>query len=243
MAALVGDFSPLPLPLAELMIENGVSDDVLEAHFENVVASGGGKDGGVGGGAVRLARVQAVRSGKDDGQRRRVPTDGAVCKVTYKGVLAANGSEFHRSLEGYTFSFTLGKGEVIAGWDVGIKAMAEGETALLYIHSSFGYGSADSEDIPAHSNLLFLVTLSSFDDAPEDALTPEAKRLAEIRLAREEAKKKRETDNARRAEAKRLAAERLASKGVKKGKGKKKKKQDWKPKEKKKKGKKKESNV
>jgi peptidylprolyl isomerase len=77
----------------------------------------------------------------------------------YTGTLL-NGKKFDSSRErNQTFSFTLGKGEVIAGWDEGFGILKKGEKATLIIPASLGYGSQDMGDIPPNSTLIFDVEL------------------------------------------------------------------------------------
>jgi len=79
---------------------------------------------------------------------------------------AANyeGTQFDSSLStgGTPFVFTLGAGQVIAGWDQGLLGMHVGGTRILLIPSTLAYGaSSRSPLIPANSALVFTVTLLS----------------------------------------------------------------------------------
>lgn len=87
-------------------------------------------------------------------------TAGKAVSVLYTGLLM-NGSVFDASSRhGNTpFSFTLGTGQVIAGWDQGIALMRKGEKGTLLIPSSLGYGSQGNSSIPANSVLRFEVEL------------------------------------------------------------------------------------
>lgn len=77
----------------------------------------------------------------------------------YTGTLT-NGKKFDSSRDrDQTFSFTLGQGEVIAGWDEGFAILRKGEKATLIIPASLGYGSQDMGDIPPNSTLIFDVEL------------------------------------------------------------------------------------
>jgi len=77
----------------------------------------------------------------------------------YTGTLT-NGKKFDSSRDrNQTFSFTLGQGEVIAGWDEGFGILRKGEKATLIIPASLGYGSQDMGDIPPNSTLIFDVEL------------------------------------------------------------------------------------
>ena len=71
------------------------------------------------------------------------------------------GSVFDSSVErGDPFKFTLGKGEVIRGWDDGLRGMCVGEKRKLTIPSDLAYGDSGSGDsIPGGSTLQFEVEL------------------------------------------------------------------------------------
>ena len=71
------------------------------------------------------------------------------------------GRQLQSSLDGgQPFSFTLGQGQVIKGWDEGIAMMKAGGKATLLVPSSLAYGAtARGEDIPAYSPLVFKVEL------------------------------------------------------------------------------------
>lgn len=61
---------------------------------------------------------------------------------------------------GQPFSFTLGSGQVIQGWDEGIALMKAGGKATFLVPSSLAYGAtARGQDIPAYSPLIFEVEL------------------------------------------------------------------------------------
>ena len=87
---------------------------------------------------------------------------GDLLVMHYVGVLA-DGTEFDASWNrGDTFSFPLGQGRVIQGWDEGIVDMQEGGRRVLAIPSEQAYGSqSPSPDIPADSPLYFVVDLVS----------------------------------------------------------------------------------
>ena len=80
------------------------------------------------------------------------------------GTLEQDGSEFDSSRgRGDPFTFTLGQGQVIKGWDVGVATMKKGELSKLYIRSDYGYGDAGSPPkIPANAALVFEVELLSW---------------------------------------------------------------------------------
>ena len=84
---------------------------------------------------------------------------GHSVQVHYTGALP-DGSVFDSSPEGNPFTFTLGAGEVIPGWDEGVQGMREGGTRLLVIPPHLAYGEAGAgEAIPPGSTLVFEVEL------------------------------------------------------------------------------------
>ncbi|MGB0918659.1 MAG: FKBP-type peptidyl-prolyl cis-trans isomerase [Flavobacteriales bacterium] len=84
---------------------------------------------------------------------------GDKVSVHYAGRLL-DGSPFDDSYKrGKPFSFPLGGGRVIKGWDEGIAYLNVGDSATLIIPSELGYGSADRPTIPANSTLIFDVQL------------------------------------------------------------------------------------
>jgi len=82
-------------------------------------------------------------------------------KMHYTGTLKEDGSEFDSSIpRGDPFSFTLGSGQVIKGWDQGLIGMCEGEKRKLVIPSDMGYGASGSPPkIPGGATLVFEVEL------------------------------------------------------------------------------------
>lgn len=84
---------------------------------------------------------------------------GKKVTVNYVGTLT-NGSKFDSSYDrNQPFSFTLGAGEVIEGWDLGVEGMKVGGKRKLIIPPSLGYGSSDLGVIPPNSTLTFEVEL------------------------------------------------------------------------------------
>jgi FK506-binding nuclear protein len=86
-------------------------------------------------------------------------------KVTcsYAGKLRKGGKQFDQS---NSFSFRLGVGEVIKGWDAGIAGMRVGEKRRLYVPSHLGYGKRGAgRDIPPNSALVCVTELMLRDVA------------------------------------------------------------------------------
>jgi len=91
-----------------------------------------------------------------------MPSPGSKVSVIYKGMLL-DGTVFDQSaLSGGPFSFTIGKGEVIDGWDIVVSTMQKGEKRLAIIPPELAYGSQSIGDvIPPNSFLVFEIELVS----------------------------------------------------------------------------------
>lgn len=84
---------------------------------------------------------------------------GDTVLVHYTGVLT-NGVKFDSSIDrGRPYSFVLGTGAVIKGWDEGIAKLHVGDQATLIIPSALGYGPRGSGTIPPDATLVFIVEL------------------------------------------------------------------------------------
>lgn len=86
------------------------------------------------------------------------PTVYSTVKVHYKGYLT-DGTVFDQT-SGTAASFTLAN--TISGWQIGIPKFGKGGKGKLFIPSDYGYGSTSTDDIPAHSVLIFDIVLSDF---------------------------------------------------------------------------------
>jgi len=92
-------------------------------------------------------------------------TPGKKVKVHYTGTLL-NGKKFDSSRDkNQPFEFTLGKNQVIKGWDEGIAMMKKGGKAILIVPSTIGYMERDMGEIPPYSTLVFDVELIDVQDA------------------------------------------------------------------------------
>lgn len=85
--------------------------------------------------------------------------------VHYIGKLM-NDSTFDSSINRDPFSFYLGEGEVIKGWDEGISLMNEGDSAILIIPPQLGYGERKIGNIPPNSTLKFYLKIVKREDPP-----------------------------------------------------------------------------
>ena len=92
-------------------------------------------------------------------------TSGTKVTVHYVGVAFSTGDEFDASWNrGDPFSFRLGKGQVIPGWDAGVEGMKVGGRRKLTIPSAMAYGARGAGGvIKPHEPLVFVVDLLSVD--------------------------------------------------------------------------------
>ncbi len=90
-------------------------------------------------------------------------TTGKTVSVTYTGWLYSATASDNKGaqFDAGTFSFTLGAGSVIAGFDQGVLGMKVGGKRTLLIPSNMGYGASGSGSIPPNAGLGFEVTLNS----------------------------------------------------------------------------------
>jgi len=95
----------------------------------------------------------------------KVAAAGQTVVVNYTGWLFApnqpdqKGEKFDSSIGREPFSFALGGGQVIKGWDQGVEGMKVGGKRTLVIPAALGYGDDGVGPIPPKANLIFDVEL------------------------------------------------------------------------------------
>jgi len=94
------------------------------------------------------------------GEGDETPRKGDRVHVHYTGKLM-DGTKFDSSVDrGEEFEFTLGNGEVIKAWDIGVATMKKGEKCTLVCHPDYAYGKNGSKPkIPPNATLIFDVEL------------------------------------------------------------------------------------
>ncbi len=108
--------------------------------------------------AEKLKELQIIDSQVGNGA---IANAGQIATVHYTGTLYPSGEKFDSSLDRKeAFSFKLGAGQVIQGWDKGIQGMKVGGKRTLLIPSNLGYGAYGAGNvIPPNADLKFDVEL------------------------------------------------------------------------------------
>ncbi|KAH8271563.1 hypothetical protein KR018_007434 [Drosophila ironensis] len=115
--------------------------------------------------------------------------NGDSLTMHYTGTLQADGKKFDSSLDrDQPFTFQLGAGQVIKGWDQGLLNMCVGEKRKLTIPPQLGYGDQGAGNvIPGGATLLFDVELINIGNAPPTTnVFKEIDENADKQLSREE---------------------------------------------------------
>jgi len=129
--------------------------------------------------ALVQTNYTAFKNGELDDQIRRTPSglgyiihkqgegarpvQGSSVDAQYFGILASDGVMFDNSFQrGQPFSFQVGMGMVIPGWDEGFSLLNAGSKATLFIPTELAYGERGSPPvIPASAELIFYVELEN----------------------------------------------------------------------------------
>ena len=93
----------------------------------------------------------------EEGHGTKRPTPRSIVYVHYTGRLI-DGTVFD-SAEGDPLPALFMVGDLIMGWQIALTRMREGDKWEVFIPAKWGYGSTKLDDIPAHSTLIFTLTL------------------------------------------------------------------------------------
>lgn len=103
---------------------------------------------------VQGVKVEILSQGSGEGAK-----EGDKITAHYTGTLV-DGTKFDSSRDrNAPFTFELGKGKVIKGWDIGVMGMKVGEKRKLTIPPDLAYRSIQLPKIPANSTLIFEIEL------------------------------------------------------------------------------------
>lgn len=89
--------------------------------------------------------------------------DGDILTMLYRGTLK-DGKVFDDNMKSAPYAFKLGAGEVITGWDRGLKGAKAGAKMRLVVPPDMGYGSQANGPIPPNSTLTFEVEVLRIDN-------------------------------------------------------------------------------
>ena len=105
---------------------------------------------------VTALQIRDLRPGSG-----KAAADGDKLTLHYVGISCASGEQVDSSWDRHqTFPLTLGQGEVIPGWDQGIKGMKVGGRRLLWIPASLAYGAqGQPPKIAPGDTLTFVIDL------------------------------------------------------------------------------------
>ena len=113
---------------------------------------------------VDLTKFKVKKNDKKVGKGNAVK-DGQTLTLHYSGWLHdpkakdQHGAAFDSSKGREAFTFTLGAGQVIKGWDLGLQGMKVGGKRVIIIPAPLGYGARSAGSIPPNSDLIFEVEL------------------------------------------------------------------------------------
>ena len=100
-------------------------------------------------------KIEVMREGNGD-----VAEHGKRVTVHYEGRLTDDTVFDTSKSRGQPFGFTIGAGQVIKGWEQGVKGMKVGEMRRLTIPADLGYGATGADDvIPPNATLVFDIEL------------------------------------------------------------------------------------
>lgn len=126
----------------EFLVKDSVAREAFLAGLTNVQTTPSG------------LKYQVVQMGKGKACKK-----GDKVTVKYRGSLL-DGMVFDETKEGTPdFTFTVGAGQVIAGWDEGFQLMKEGDKVKLIIPWNLAYGPRGKGPIPPFASLVFDVEL------------------------------------------------------------------------------------
>ena len=113
--------------------------------------------------------IKEILSAGDGSADPLYPVPGDTVEVDYTGTLI-DGTVFDSSKNPGRdrFTFVLGKGQVIKGWDVGVASMRKGERCRLLLEPEYAYGSNGAPpSIPPNAKLIFEVELHGWKEAAD----------------------------------------------------------------------------
>jgi peptidylprolyl isomerase len=134
---------------ATIVVANGDDLDAIQQSLADNVDFDG---------TLKKLIVNDVRKGKGEAVQ-----NGDTITVHYIGRLQ-DGTQFYNTyLKGDSFTFKVGEGKVIDGWDQGVVGMQVGGERILVVPPHMAYGAEEIGPIPANSPLVFAIELLSIE--------------------------------------------------------------------------------
>ena len=103
------------------------------------------------------------------GDQKTFPKKGATITVECTGLIQSTGKKFWSTKDPgqQQFTFAVGLGQVIRGWDDGFQGMSLGEEARLYVEGKSAYGAKGfpAWGIGPNATLIFDVSIVSIDNS------------------------------------------------------------------------------
>lgn len=148
---LIGSDQRAQVNAFEDIIAINAVDRELDRSIGEAIAAGSSSSGSV-------AKLIVMDIEMGSGREVRA---GDTASVHYIGTIQ-NGQQFDSSYsKNQPFTFTVGAGEVIEGWDRGVVGMQEGGKRILIVPASMAYGSHSVGPVPSNATLIFAIELLS----------------------------------------------------------------------------------
>lgn len=157
------------------------NEQQVQAVQEKEMAGQEGRDQALVDEYIKKNNINATKVGKGTyvkiDQQGQGPTadSGKFVSVKYRGKILTTGKEFESTMEAGKdpITFPLGKGQVIPGWDEGLKSFAKGGKGTLYIPGFLSYGSRPGPGGQPNEALMFDVEMVEIaDKAPQPKQNP-----------------------------------------------------------------------
>lgn len=140
-------------------LKKGVEKGLLEQTGQSFRVKGDPVEEEADGPKLEITELKAEANEDGDGDDK-IAQIGDSVTVKYVGKL----DDGHQFDAAPSFTFKLGAGDVIKGWDTGIQGMKVGGKRKLVVPSKLGYGKRGcAPDIPGNATLHFVVTLKQID--------------------------------------------------------------------------------
>lgn len=149
----------------KLKLSFAAASAIALATLLSLSACGGGGGGGSApsSGGVAVASPSQLSYTDNTVGTGAQAVKGKTVNVTYTLWLYSDTAADHKGkqLESGPFSFTLGSGQSIGGFDQGVLGMLVGGTRTVLVPASLGYGASGQGAVPPNSGLVFQITLNS----------------------------------------------------------------------------------